>query len=142
MAGVNRLPAATTGLYQPTGNYVVTGARSIDIQAAGAITGAQQAAQFRPGDWVDLGAAGARLQIVSISGVSLRLAADLNAAVWGKWRYLVLQMRQQTPKTYRIVSTSRSFHQEVLRYRREFWFQEQFLPSARVPERIHRPPPK
>jgi phage tail sheath protein FI len=71
----NRLQAANTSLYQPQGNYTVTGPRQLQL------TGAAEAAQFRPGDWVDLGATDPRVQIVSVTGDSLRLGSDLNAAL-------------------------------------------------------------
>ena len=48
------LPSATTSVFQPTGAYTVTGARSADL------TDAAEAALFKPGDLVDLAGAGSR----------------------------------------------------------------------------------
>jgi len=86
----NRLQASNTSVYQPTGEYTVTGTREIKLKDKPATPGppptplipaAEIAAQFRPTDWVHLGASDSRVQIVRISGDTLRLASDLSAAV-------------------------------------------------------------
>lgn len=74
VTGINLIPAATTTLYQPTGSYTVSSTREI------AVTNAGEAAQFRPGDWVDLGATDPRVQVVRVVAATLRLASDLAAA--------------------------------------------------------------
>ncbi len=74
MTRTNRLLAANTSLYQPTSNYNITALREVQLPNAAA------AAQFRPGDWVDLGAAGQRVQVVRVSADRVRFATDLAAA--------------------------------------------------------------
>lgn len=71
----NRLPAASTGLYQPQGNFTVTTTREVRLASAA------EAAQFRPADWINLGAADPRVQIVQVSGDRLRLNVDLASPV-------------------------------------------------------------
>lgn len=71
------LPAATTKLFQPTGSYTVTAARSVDL------TDATEAAQFKPGDVVDLTNAGSNLTVGRVSGKELRFVETLNQAVAG-----------------------------------------------------------
>lgn len=71
----NRLPAGSTGVYQPTGVFTVTASREVRLATAG------EAAQFRPGDWVNLGATDPRVQVARIMGTTLRLTSDLVAAV-------------------------------------------------------------
>jgi hypothetical protein len=53
----------------------VTGLRTVKLKDAA------QAAQFRPGDWVDLGTTDPRVQVVGVTGADLRLGSDLTAAV-------------------------------------------------------------
>ncbi len=61
------------GLYRPDSTtYTIASTRQITLPSANV------AAQFRPGDWVNLGTAGARLQVLSVSGASLRLGGDLS----------------------------------------------------------------
>ncbi len=71
----NRLQAANTSLYQPAGAYTVIGLREVDL------TNAAEAAQFKPGDLVDLGAAGARLEVTRVTDKAIRLGANVNAAI-------------------------------------------------------------
>lgn len=77
IAQAHALPAATTQLFQPTGSYTVTGARSVDL------TDATEAAQFKPGDLVDLTNAGSNLTVGRVSGKELRFVDTLNQAVAG-----------------------------------------------------------
>ena len=71
---VNRLTAATTSAYQPDGTYTKTGPQLVDL------TDVAEAAQFRPGDWVDLGPTDPRVQVVGVTGKTLRLGGELNPA--------------------------------------------------------------
>lgn len=75
ITGVNRLQVANTSLYQPTGTFTVTSIREANL------ANAAEAAQFRPGDWVTLGATDPRIQIVRVSGQTLRFASNLVATV-------------------------------------------------------------
>lgn len=74
IAGTNRLQAATTSVYQPTGSYTVVNSREIRL------TNSAEAARFRPTDWVNLGTTDPRVQIVRITADTLRLASDLTIA--------------------------------------------------------------
>jgi uncharacterized protein len=69
------LQSGNTSLYQPTGAYTVTAIREVQLQNAA------EAAQFRPGDWVWLDAADPRVQVLAVSGDTLRLSQDLATAV-------------------------------------------------------------
>jgi hypothetical protein len=69
------LQSGDTSLYQPTGMYAVTAIREVQLQNAA------EAAQFRPGDWVTLGATDPRVQVLGVSGDRLRLTQDLASAV-------------------------------------------------------------
>ena len=77
VTGTHALPAATTEVYQPTGSYTVTGARTADL------TDAAEAAQFKPGDLVDLSAAGSNHAISRVSGKELRFVETLSQALAG-----------------------------------------------------------
>jgi hypothetical protein len=107
VTGVKRLLKTTTKLYQPTGNYTVTGPRSIQL------ANAAEAAQFRPGDWVNLGTAGARLQILGVSGDKLRLASAVNAAV-GANAVIRLADAPAGAQVFRIESTAPAILSDVL----------------------------
>jgi uncharacterized protein len=72
---VHRLTTANTHLYAPEGTYTVTGRREVTLADEA------HAAQFRPGDWVDLGTTDPRVQVVGGTGRALRLGSDLVAAV-------------------------------------------------------------
>lgn len=75
VVAANVLQSGNTSLYQPTGTYAVTAIREVQLQNAA------EAAQFRPGDWVTLGAADPRVQVLGVSGDRLRLTQDLASAV-------------------------------------------------------------
>jgi phage tail sheath protein FI len=68
----------TAGLYRPTAKFKVTDVRAIEITGAKA---ADDALQFRPGDWIHLGAGNERRQVIQVSSTSLRVADDLKGAV-------------------------------------------------------------
>ncbi|HVD29904.1 MAG TPA: phage tail sheath subtilisin-like domain-containing protein, partial [Mycobacteriales bacterium] len=72
---VNRLKATATTLYAPEGSHTVIAARQVDL------TDEAEAAQFRPGDLVDLGGGDRSVLVVGATGKSLRLGSDLSAAV-------------------------------------------------------------
>jgi phage tail sheath protein FI len=72
---VNLLTTANTALYAPAGAYTVIALRQVDL------TNEAEAAQFRPGDLVDLGGTDRSVLVVGATGRSLRLGSDLNAAV-------------------------------------------------------------
>ena len=69
--GRNRLTPANTSVYQPTAGFNVTATREIQLPSAA------DAAQFRPTDWVNLGGADPRVQVVRVTGDRIRLATDL-----------------------------------------------------------------
>lgn len=71
VTAAHRLPAASTSLFQPTGTFTVTGQRSVDL------ANANEAALFKPGDAVTLGAAGTRLTILRVAGPELRFTGNL-----------------------------------------------------------------
>ena len=73
----NLLPAATTKLFQPTGNL----ARS--PTAENSSWRRREAAQFKPGDCITIGVAGERVQILRGTDDTLRLTSDLTAAPRG-----------------------------------------------------------
>jgi hypothetical protein len=73
----HQLPAATTQLFQPTGNYTVTGSRTVDL------TDADEAAQFKPGDLVDLSGAGSNRTVGRVSGKEVRFVDTLSQAAGG-----------------------------------------------------------
>jgi phage tail sheath protein FI len=95
----NRLPAASTGIYQPQGNFTVTTTREVQLASAA------DAAQFRPGDWVSLGAADPRVQILQASGDRLRLSVDLASPV-GTAGVIRLADAPAGTQTFRIRSTA------------------------------------
>jgi uncharacterized protein len=101
VTGVNLISAAT--LYQPTGSYTVTSTREIALANAG------EAAQFRPGDWVDLGATDPRVQVVRVVAATLRLASDLAAAAGatGAIRLADAPVGTRTVRTRRTVTGRR-----------------------------------
>ena len=71
VTGVNLIPAATTSLFQPTGNLAAAPVgRELTL-------GAGEGANFRPGDYITIAAAGERVQILRITGDILRLTGDL-----------------------------------------------------------------
>jgi len=71
----NRLPAASTSLYQPQGNYTITASREVQLASVA------EAAQFRGGDWIRVGAADPRVQVVRVSQDRLRFNSDLAGAI-------------------------------------------------------------
>ncbi len=81
VAAASALQAANPAVFRPHGDYVVTAAREIELQAATVPEARAAAAQFRPGDWVNLGAANERLQVARVTGARLRLATDYTGAV-------------------------------------------------------------
>lgn len=99
VAGVNLIPAATTSLYQPAGTYTVASSREITL------TDAAEAARFRPGDWVDLGATDPRVQVIRVVAATLRLASDL-AAVAGATGAIRLADAPVGTRTIRIRPTA------------------------------------
>jgi len=68
------IPVATTSLYRPTGTLAgpVAG-RDVNLNA-------NQAGNFRPGDWITIAALGERAQVVRVTGNTLRIAEPLNNA--------------------------------------------------------------
>lgn len=62
------------GLYSPTTTVVAIAGREIQV------TDADEAAQFRPGDWVTIAAGGERVQVVRVVGDSIRIGSDLTGA--------------------------------------------------------------
>lgn len=65
------IDAATTSLYQPTGTL---SAAPADRQL---VLNPGEGAQFRPGDFVTIAAAGERVQVVRVTGDTLRIESDL-----------------------------------------------------------------
>jgi phage tail sheath protein FI len=63
---INLLPATSTTLYQPTGTFTNITGREVTV------TNANMAAQFRPGDWLDV--AGERVQLAQVRGNILRVS--------------------------------------------------------------------
>lgn len=68
------LKLAETSLYRPAGNFTVSALREVTL------TSANEALRFRPGDWINLGGADARVQIASIGGTVVRVVTDLATA--------------------------------------------------------------
>lgn len=95
----NRLPAASTGIYQPQGNFTVTTTREVQLASAA------EAAQFKPGDWISLGVADPRVQIVQASGDRLRLSVDLASPI-GTAGGIHLADAPAGTQTFRIRSTA------------------------------------
>jgi phage tail sheath protein FI len=78
VTGTNLLPAppnTTAVLYRPDSTYTVTAVRELTLPSAA------EAAQFRPADWVDLGANNERVQIGRINGDTVHLAIDFVGAI-------------------------------------------------------------
>ena len=98
VTAVNVLQSGNTSLYQPTAAYVVTAIREIQLPNAA------DAAQFRPGDWVTLGAADPRVQVLGASGDRIRLTQDLASAVGANGTVHLADAPAGT-QTLRIVST-------------------------------------
>jgi phage tail sheath protein FI len=94
--GVNLLQSANTSLFQPASTYNITGSREIELPNASA------ASQFKPGDWVDLGAAGSRLRVSRVVDKRIRLESDLTGTAAGNIR---LADAPAGTDTVRIVST-------------------------------------
>jgi uncharacterized protein len=92
------LQSGNTSLYQPTGTYAVTAIREVQLQNAA------EAAQFRPGDWVTLGAADPRVQVLGVSGDRLRLTQDLASAAGANGTIRLADAPAGT-QTLRIIST-------------------------------------
>jgi hypothetical protein len=70
ITGKNLLGSAD-GIYQPSSSYTILDSRRVNLPTAA------EAAKFRPGDWLDLGSAGARVQVAAVSGSTVRLASEL-----------------------------------------------------------------
>jgi phage tail sheath protein FI len=98
VTAVNVLRSGNTSLYQPTAAYNVTAIRQIQLPNAA------EAAQFRPGDWVTLGAADPRVQVLGVSGDQIRLAQDLASAVGANGNVRLADAPAGT-QTLRIIST-------------------------------------
>jgi phage tail sheath protein FI len=74
VTGVNLIPAATTSLFQPTGGLsAVPAGRELTL-------GAGEGAQFRPGDVITIATAGERVQILRVTGDTVRLSGDFTGA--------------------------------------------------------------
>ena len=69
-----------TNLYQPSGGYTVIAPREIILPSEQA-PDPGLAAQFRPGDWVNLGPGNERMQVLRVSGAQLRLGSDYTGAI-------------------------------------------------------------
>jgi phage tail sheath protein FI len=95
----NVLQSGHTSLYQPTATYAVTAIREIQLPSAA------DAAQFRPGDWVTLGATDPLVQILGVSGDRMRLTQDLASAV-GSNGHVRLADAPAGTQTLRIISTA------------------------------------
>jgi uncharacterized protein len=93
---VHLLASADTSLYQPTSNYTVTAAREIQLPNA------TDAAMFKPGDWVDLGGAGTRLQILRVNDDRIRVSSDLAAVVGANGTIRLADAPAGTATTVRI----------------------------------------
>ena len=74
VAEAHWLASGTTSVYQPTGTYAITAPRAVDL------TDANEAAQFKPGDRVDLGAAGTGLTVQRVSDKAVRFVENLSVA--------------------------------------------------------------
>jgi phage tail sheath protein FI len=79
VAGKHLIQAANA-LYQPTSSYIAINSREIELPAP------EDTAQFRAGDLVDLGSAGARVPVLRVSGARIRLASDLANMMSGNIR--------------------------------------------------------
>lgn len=93
------LAAADTALFQPASSYTITAVREIRLPNAG------DAATFKPGDWVDLGAAGTRVQIVRVSNDLIRFATDLTAPVGSNGDIRLSDAPAGSTRTVRITYT-------------------------------------
>ncbi len=69
-------PNATVHLYRPSATYTVTPT----LRELTLLSGAD-AAQFRPADWVHLGAGNERVQVARVNGNKVRLVTDFNGAL-------------------------------------------------------------
>lgn len=97
VVATNSLTSANTALYQPTAAYNVTAIREVQLPAA------TDAAKFRPGDWVTLGATDPRVQVLAVSGDRIRLTQDLASAVGANGNVQLADAPAGT-QTLRIVS--------------------------------------
>jgi phage tail sheath protein FI len=76
VTGVNLLPAETTSLFQPTGELAEAPApASRELKL-----GDGEGAQFRPGDVITIATAGERVQILRVTGNTVRLASNITGA--------------------------------------------------------------
>jgi phage tail sheath protein FI len=104
VAARNLLTAATTSLYQPSVDFAGLAGRDLTMAAAGAIPADQVAGRFRPGDVVSLGT-NARLDVLSVSGPTLRLGANIAGAPAAGVDKVRLADKVATDRTVRILST-------------------------------------
>src|SRR6185436_8018689 len=63
-----------TSVFRATSRYEVDGPQAVKLESA------SEAAQYRPGDWVSLAGPDTRVQVTSVSGVTLRLGTQLTGA--------------------------------------------------------------
>ena len=68
-------PNTTVVLYRPDSTYTVATLRELTLPSAA------EAAQFRPADWVHLGANNERVQIARVNGLTVHLVADFVGAI-------------------------------------------------------------
>lgn len=71
VAAAHQLPAASTHVYRPTGNYTGVAGRTVTLTPG-------QAAQFRPGDFVALTPGPTSLRVASVSGDALQMAEEVS----------------------------------------------------------------
>jgi uncharacterized protein len=100
IVAANVLQSADWTLFQPTGTFTVTRFREIQLASA------QEAAQFRPGDWVNLGATDPRVQVSGASQDRLRFGRDLGAAVGGTGDIRLADTQAGNTTTVRVASTN------------------------------------
>jgi phage tail sheath protein FI len=91
----NLLQAANTNVYQPTGNTASVTGRTATL------TNEAEAAQFRPGDWVDL--SGTRAQVMRVSKSNLQLDRELNGPAAQPGPVRLADLAAKTDRTLRIL---------------------------------------
>jgi phage tail sheath protein FI len=95
VTGVNLVPN-TTQLFKPSGGFTRTGTREITLAQ-------DDAAKFRPGDYVNLGAAMPRVRVVRTTILTLLLDSDVPGTIASGT--LVLANTEQGIQTVRVVAT-------------------------------------
>jgi Bacteriophage tail sheath protein len=100
IVAANVLQSADWTLFQPTGTFTVTQFREIQLASP------QEAAQFRPGDWVNLGATDPRVQVSGGSGDRLRFGRDLAAAVGGTGNIRLADTQAGNTTTVRVAAAN------------------------------------